>query len=62
MCDFGGVPLDHIVPGLSVVNLPDDLFAELTPTKREPTVVETLFGDYLRAVVGGQAEDDRISI
>ena len=60
VCDFGGVPLDHIVPGLSVWNLPDDLFSEITPTRRESTVVERLFADYLQGVVGAHADDERI--
>ncbi|HEY0373252.1 MAG TPA: hypothetical protein VGC94_00540 [Amnibacterium sp.] len=61
VCDFGGVPLDHIVPGLSVWGLPDDLFSEITPTGREQAVVEEVFTDYLRAVVGAHVDDERIS-
>jgi hypothetical protein len=60
VCDFGGVPLDHIVPGLSVWSAPADLFSELTPTGREPAPVEELFGGYLQGVVGAHLDDDRI--
>jgi len=59
-CDFGGVPLDHIVPSMSVWSLPEDLFASVTPAGREPAPVEELFADYLRAVVGGHADDERV--
>jgi hypothetical protein len=60
VCDFGGVALDHIVPGLSVWSLPDDLFAELRVSGRTPAPVEELFAAYLQAVVGRHAEDPRI--
>jgi hypothetical protein len=60
VCDFGGVPLDHIVPGLSVWSLPDDLFAATRPSGRAPAPVEELFGAYLEGVVGSHADDERI--
>lgn len=60
VCDFGGVPLDHIVPGLSAWSRPADLFNELTPSGRKPAVVETLFREYLEGVVGAHVDDERI--
>lgn len=60
VCDFGGVPLDHIVPGLSAWSRPADLFAELTPTNRQPAPVELLFRQYLEGVVGAHVDDERI--
>jgi hypothetical protein len=60
VCDFGGVPLDHIVPGFSHWNDADDLFTELTPARRPATVVEELFGTYLRDLMGAHKDDGRI--
>ena len=59
LCDFGGVPLDHIIPQASAWSRADDLF-ELDLRGREPTLVEALFGRYLSDVVGSHANDDRI--
>src|SRR4051794_31188952 len=59
VCDFGGVPLDHIVPGLSVWSLPDDLFSEVTPSGRERGAGEGLFNDYPRAGRGAHVDDQR---
>lgn len=58
VCDFGGVPLDHIIPGLSVHGDPAD-FSD--PQRRgAPTSIDSLFRDYLEAVVGAHAVDQRI--
>lgn len=60
VCDFGGVPLDHIVPGLTQWNAPADLFASAESDGRELSVVEDLFRRYIHDVVGAHADDDRI--
>jgi hypothetical protein len=59
-CDFGGVPLDHLVPHFSAWNHADDLFASADPAGREICIVEELFGRYLDDVVGQHTDDDRI--
>lgn len=60
VCDFGGVPLDHIVPGLSNWNMPGDIFSSVDTSDREIAPVEEIFGRYLDEVVGAHADDDRI--
>jgi len=59
VCDFGGVPLDHIIPGLSNHMHPDD-FSTLHREGASPSSIDTLFGTYIEAVVGDHASDDRI--
>lgn len=60
VCDFGGVPLDHLVPHWSAWSRADDLFTSAVPTGRTLTPVEEVFTRYLTDVVGGHIEDDRI--
>lgn len=58
-CDFGGVNLEHIVPGLSA--LPDDAFAYTgADWPREATRIERLHRCYLEAVVTAHKDDSRI--
>lgn len=57
-CDFGGVPLDHLLPWASAWTRADDLFAD--DDDREVAPVERLFGEYVDAVVGPHADDERI--
>jgi len=58
-CDFGGVNLEHIVPGLSP--LPDDVFAYAEGDgPREPARIERLHQRYLEDVVGAHKDDPRI--
>ena len=66
ICDFGGVPLDHIIPGASSYCRPgafesldqpawtQEGFAELDHD------AENVFRAYLDAVVGAHCDDDRI--
>lgn len=61
-CDFGGVPIDHILPWVSAWTQADDLFASVDVEGRHVAPVEILFAAYLDAVVGAHAEDDRISM
>lgn len=57
-CDFGGVPLDHVVPYASAWTRSDTLFADASA---EPTAeVEELFGAYVDAVIGAHRDDNRI--
>ncbi|RCK70771.1 hypothetical protein DT076_05080 [Desertihabitans brevis] len=56
-CDFGGVPLDHILPGASSWSRSDSLFAAVDVAT---TQVEQLFGAYLAGVVGPHADDERV--
>jgi len=63
VCDFGGVPLEHIVPGLGVF-CPEGSFTrvEFAGGRSEfgANDVHALFGEYMAAVVGGHADDERI--
>jgi hypothetical protein len=61
VCDFGGVPLDHVVPWASAWTRADDLFVDADGAGRELALVEVLFGRYVDAVVGAHADDERIS-
>lgn len=62
VCDFGGVSLEHIVPGLSFGRgRREDLFAYAgAEWPREPTRIERLHRAYLEAVVGAHKDDPRI--
>lgn len=62
VCDFGGVSIEHIVPGLSFdSDHKEDLFAcAETDWPREPARIERLHRAYLEAVVGAHKEDPRI--
>jgi hypothetical protein len=59
-CDFGGVPLDHVLPWASSWTRSDTLFADPAP-EAATTPVERRFGEYLDAVVGAHGDDDRIA-
>jgi hypothetical protein len=66
ICDFGGVPLDHIVPGLSSYCL-DGAFASVDQVAWTQDGMATLdhdseniFRAYLDGVLGAHADDDRI--
>ena len=59
VCDFGGVSLEHIVPGLGPRE--EDLFAYANvPWPREPVRIERLHLSYLESVVGAHKDDPRI--
>jgi len=61
VCDFGGVSLEHIVPGLSNMSgQVADLFAYVDPSPREPALIERLHRNYLETVVGTHKDDARI--
>ena len=60
VCDFGGVPLDHLVPYWSAWNHAADLFASADPGDRSLSIVEDVFARYLDDVVGRHARDGRI--
>jgi len=62
VCDFGGVPIDHIVPHLSAWSRTDDLFADTAATDRNLCPVEEVFRSYLNDVVGAHRDDGRISM
>jgi hypothetical protein len=58
-CDFGGVSLEHIVPGLYAGE--EDLFAYAEDTwPREPAHIERMHRAYLEVVVGRHRDDPRI--
>ncbi|MEZ0494522.1 hypothetical protein AB2L28_19975 [Kineococcus sp. TBRC 1896] len=59
VCDFGGVPLDHIVPDLSSWSLGEDLFRDARAGDGAAEV-QVLFRRYLDAVVGDHTRDERI--
>lgn len=59
VCDFGGVPLDHIIPDTSNYVLPKS-FVGIDQPDEEPWSIHRLFRNYLDAVVGTHAEDERI--
>jgi hypothetical protein len=61
ICDFGGVSLEHIVPGLGPRE--PDLFAYAEARSewpREPARIERLHLAYLETVVGAHTDDPRI--
>lgn len=58
VCDFGGVPIDHIAPWMSVHGHPDDFSHVLR--RGAQTSIDTLFRDYLEAVVWPHRDDPRI--
>jgi hypothetical protein len=62
VCDFGGVSLEHIVPGLSNMSgRAEDLFAHAEADwPREPAQIERTHLAYLEAVVGDHQDDPRI--
>ena len=61
LCDFGGVSLEHIVPGMTYGKVVTDLFAHCgTNWGREPTLIEEVYLGYLEAVVGAHVTDRRI--
>jgi hypothetical protein len=60
VCDFGGVPLDHLVPHASAWNRTDDLFADVEAHGRQRTPVEEVFHTYLSDVVGRHRDDLRV--
>jgi hypothetical protein len=60
VCDFGGVPLDHLIPHHSAWTNADDLF--VNPDGGDPVAapVQGIFHRYLADVVGGHLDDERI--
>ncbi|SDT33653.1 hypothetical protein SAMN04488543_3805 [Friedmanniella luteola] len=60
VCDFGGVPLDHLIPQHSAWNRTDDLFADVEAHGRRRSPVEEVHHDYLTDVVGRHRDDDRV--
>ncbi len=60
VCDFGGVPLDHLIPQHSAWNRTDDLFADVDARDRRRSPVEEVHHRYLTDVVGRHREDGRI--
>lgn len=60
-CDFGGVALDHIVPGFTYFCPPGSFTADAEQRAgMDPWSIDRLFADYLQAVVGTHATDERI--
>ncbi len=66
VCDFGGVSLEHIIPGLTNQNAQPDLFSYPEAHSpggawpREPAPIERLHAAYIEAVVGAHRDDGRI--
>ena len=60
VCDFGGVPLDHIVPGLSFYGAERFSSADHDAIDEDTFSVPSLFRHYLEAVVREHADDQRI--
>jgi len=61
VCDFGGVSLEHIAPGLSYGTTSDDLWQYVgNEAPRKPAPIQHLFDAYLRDVVGTHKDDKRI--
>ncbi len=67
ICDFGGVPLDHIVPGLSSYCVEGAFTTVDQPAWTQERMAEldhgseNIFRAYLDGVVGAHADDDRIT-
>jgi hypothetical protein len=60
VCDFGGVPLDHLVPHHSAWSRADDLFADVSGEGRSLSPVEQVHRRYLTDVLGRHRDDDRV--
>ena len=60
VCDFGGVPLDHILPHHSAWTRTDDLFADPDARGDGVAPVQEIFRSYLDSVVGAHVDDERI--
>ena len=66
ICDFGGVPLDHIIPGSSSYCLPGAYTSLDRPAWTQAGFAaldhdaENIFRAYVDAVVGAHRDDDRI--
>ena len=60
VCDFGGVPLDHLIPHHSAWSRSDALFADVAADGRDRSPVEDVHHGYLSAVVGAHRDDERI--
>jgi hypothetical protein len=60
VCDFGGVPLDHLLPHASAWTRSDDLFASPDTPDEDATAVQRVFRRYLADVVGAHTDDERI--
>ncbi|MFD0484052.1 hypothetical protein ACFQ46_15745 [Kineococcus sp. GCM10028916] len=62
VCDFGGVPLDHLLPHASAWTRTDDLFADAAADGPDVAAVQRLFRRYLVDVVSAHADDARIRL
>ena len=62
VCDFGGVPLDHLIPHHSAWTNSDDLFVHPDAGDTVAAPVQGLFHQYLIDVVGAHADDERIYV
>jgi hypothetical protein len=64
VCDFGGVCLEHIVPGLSNMSGEGEMFAVANigshDAGRQIPLIEAKHRAYLEAIVGAHANDPRI--
>jgi hypothetical protein len=60
VCDFGGVPLDHLLPHASAWTRADDLFLHADAGPDNVAPVQTIFHRYLDSVVGSHRTDERI--
>jgi len=58
VCDFGGVSLEHIVPGLG--SCQPSYFTSAERPVYNPWGVHEMFASYIKAVVGCHAADERI--
>ncbi len=62
VCDFGGVALEHVVPGLSNSSARGgaELFSDSENPSAEQSLIERLHRAYVEAVVGAHKDDPRI--
>lgn len=60
VCDFGGVPLDHLLPHASAWSRTDDLFADPLADGPDVAPVQRIFRRYLLDVVTAHADDERV--
>jgi hypothetical protein len=56
VCDFGGVPLDHLIPSHSAWTNVDDLFVDLDAADPIAAPVQGLVHRHLSDVVGTHLE------
>jgi hypothetical protein len=59
-CDFGGVSLEHIIPGMNYLGVTDNSFDPDTPVDRPVSGIEGIMRRYLGDIISLHRNDERI--